>query len=53
LLGLLDRPVLKEIVITKMQGYTNRELADRFGVSIRTIERQLHLIRQTWRQDQT
>ena len=41
---------LREIAVAKMEGYSNAELAQRFGCSERTIERRLHLIREKCQQ---
>lgn len=41
---------LREIVVLKLEGHTNEEIAQRFGCSSRTVERRLWLIRQTWEQ---
>jgi DNA-directed RNA polymerase specialized sigma24 family protein len=32
----------------KMEGYTNAEIAQRLACSLRTVERRLELIRNTW-----
>jgi DNA-directed RNA polymerase specialized sigma24 family protein len=47
LVGLADQ-TLRTIAISKMQGYTNAEIADRLGCKERTIERKLQRIRQKW-----
>ena len=39
---------LRQIALLKMEGLTNRELAERLGCVERTIERRLNLIRQIW-----
>ena len=39
---------LRQIALLKMEGLTNREVADRLGCVERTIERRLKLIRQIW-----
>lgn len=39
---------LQQIAIWKMEGYTNREIAERIGKSEPTVERKLKLIRETW-----
>lgn len=44
----LDDDVLQEIVIRKLEGYTNREIARELDLSLRTVERKLQLIRQKW-----
>ena len=45
LLELLDRDDLKKLAIAKLEGYTNKEIAERENCSERTIERRLNLIR--------
>lgn len=42
---------LRDLAVGKLEGYTNEELAQRFGCSIRTIERRLHLIREKLQQE--
>ena len=52
LLERLDGPDLKALAVAKMEGYTNQEIAKRFGCSVRTVERRLRLIRKKWQQEQ-
>ncbi len=40
--------MLKEVAMSKVQGYTNEEIAQRLGCSLSTIERKLRLIREIW-----
>ena len=42
---------LRELAGAKLEGYSNAELAQRFGCSERTIERRLHLIREKFQQE--
>ncbi len=42
------QPQLQQIACDKMAGYTNTEIAQRLECSIRSVERQLSLIRQLW-----
>lgn len=42
---------LQELAVAKLEGYSNAELAQRFGCSERTIERRLHLIREKCKQE--
>lgn len=42
---------LRELAGAKLEGYSNAELAARFGCSERTIERRLHLIREKCQQE--
>lgn len=41
---------LRDLAGAKLEGYSNAELAQRFGCSERTIERRLHLIREKCQQ---
>ncbi|MCA9137446.1 MAG: hypothetical protein KDB00_11825 [Planctomycetales bacterium] len=50
LLSHLGDGVLRQIAVGKMEGFSNSELASRLGCSERTIERRMHLIRETCRQ---
>lgn len=52
LLERLDDPHLEALAVAKMEGYTNAELAERFACSVRTVERQLRLIREKWKTGQ-
>jgi DNA-directed RNA polymerase specialized sigma24 family protein len=47
LLGLLSVE-LRTIAVSKMDGYTNHEIASRLGCSVATVERRLNLIRKIW-----
>ncbi len=42
---------LRQIALGKLEGYSNRELAERMGMSLATIERKLNLIRKKWVSD--
>ncbi len=42
---------LRRIVLAKMEGYTNAELARDLSLNVRSIERKLRLIRRTWQQE--
>lgn len=42
---------LRELAGAKLEGFSNAELAKRFGCSERTIERRLHLIREKCQQE--
>jgi DNA-directed RNA polymerase specialized sigma24 family protein len=49
LLSLLrDDQTKCQIVRLKLEGYRSAEIADMFGVSERTVERKMELIRKTW-----
>jgi DNA-directed RNA polymerase specialized sigma24 family protein len=47
LLEKLD-PELRQIAQLRLDGYTNAEIAARRGCALRTVERRLEMIRQTW-----
>ena len=50
--SLLDRlpdADLRTLAVAKLEGYGNREAAERLGCSVRTVERRLRLIRILWR----
>ena len=49
LLAKLDDAALQHVAIAKMEGYTNAEIAQKWAVSLETIERRLKLIRRIWR----
>lgn len=51
LLRQLAAPELVELAVLKMEGYTNGEIAARWGRAERTVERKLQLIRQVWQKD--
>ena len=51
LLKQLPSPDLVELAIMKMEGYTNDEIAAKWGCAERTVERKLRLIRQYWSQE--
>ena len=44
----LGDPQLREIVLLKLEGYTNQEIAERFGRHVSFTERKLRLIRKVW-----
>lgn len=48
LLGKLDDEVLKSMAIAKLEGCSNLEVAERLGLSLRSVERKLRLIRRIW-----
>ena len=50
LLGALA-PDLRTIALSKLEGYTNDEIATRIGRSVPTVERRLRLIRQAWNEE--
>jgi len=48
ILSILDEQQ-REIIRLKLEGYLDREIATRLGVSVPTVERRLRLIRSQWR----
>lgn len=48
LLDLLDDDGLRQVAISRMEGYTSDEIAGQLGCARRTVARRLDLIRQTW-----
>ena len=51
LLGQLTDPDLRDLAIAKMEGNTSQEIAQRFGCSVRAIERRPRLVRKTWKEE--
>jgi RNA polymerase sigma factor (sigma-70 family) len=41
-------PPDRQVVLYKLEGYTNQEIAQLRGVTPRTVERKLDLVRRTW-----
>jgi DNA-directed RNA polymerase specialized sigma24 family protein len=48
LLGLLKDATLRSVALSKMEGYTNKEIGRRLGVAEPTVERKLARIRAIW-----
>jgi DNA-directed RNA polymerase specialized sigma24 family protein len=48
LLRQLPSKTLVDVAVLKMEGYTNKEIADQWGKSERTVERKLMLVRNIW-----
>jgi DNA-directed RNA polymerase specialized sigma24 family protein len=48
LLDALDDDSLRLVAISRMEGYTNDEIADQLGCARRTVARRLDLIKKTW-----
>ena len=47
-LEVLAVPELRRIALWRLEGYTNREIADRDGCTERSIERRIERIRSKW-----
>jgi DNA-directed RNA polymerase specialized sigma24 family protein len=50
LLARLDNPVLRQVAVWKLEGYTNAEIASRQGCSTPTVERRLAIMRRLLKQ---
>ena len=48
LLGRLRDDSLRVVANLRLEGYTNEEVAERLGCSLRSVARKLELIRRTW-----
>jgi DNA-directed RNA polymerase specialized sigma24 family protein len=51
LLEKLPEPSLRQVALSKMEGYTNEEIAQRLGCVPRTVERKLQVIRSLWAEE--
>ncbi len=52
--AMLDRlpdDTMRQMATLRLEGYSNEELAEKTGLSIRSVERKLGVIRQVWTQD--
>ena len=49
LFRMLDSEELEQIALCKLEGLTNRETATQLGISARSVERKLRVIRTIWR----
>jgi DNA-directed RNA polymerase specialized sigma24 family protein len=49
LLDALGNPTLRTIALQKLEGDSSEEIARRLGVSSRTVDRKLELIREIWK----
>ena len=48
LLEALDDELLEKLAMRKLEGYTNRQIAEQLDISLRAVERKLQLIRTKW-----
>jgi DNA-directed RNA polymerase specialized sigma24 family protein len=48
LFGRLNNPLLATTALMKLEGHTNRQIAEVLDISLATVERKLQLIRQLW-----
>ena len=51
LLQKLDDATLKTIALRKLEGFTSAEIATELGVTARTVDRKLNVIRALWEED--
>ena len=50
-LSLLQTDEIREIVLLRLEGYQQNEIAEKMGLSERTIRRKLDLAKQTWQEN--
>jgi DNA-directed RNA polymerase specialized sigma24 family protein len=48
LLACLRNDELRQIAVRKMEGFTNEEIAEQFGIALASVGRRLALIRDAW-----
>lgn len=48
----LPQPLMRDICLWKMEGFTNDEIAERLDCTTRTVERKLELIRKHWEESE-
>jgi DNA-directed RNA polymerase specialized sigma24 family protein len=48
LLGRLPDDELRQIALSKLEGYTNEEIGGQIGLALATVERRMRLIRKYW-----
>jgi DNA-directed RNA polymerase specialized sigma24 family protein len=48
LIELLDEPLLRQVAIKKLEGFTNAEIANQLQLGLRSVERKLAVIRAVW-----
>jgi DNA-directed RNA polymerase specialized sigma24 family protein len=51
LFGRLDDPALRTIALRKLEGFSSEEIASELGVTSRTVDRKLRLVRALWESD--
>ena len=51
LLEALGDELLRRIAIAKLEGFTNKEIAQQLGIGLRGLERKLQRIRQKWERE--
>ncbi len=53
LMSKLEDEVAGQIALLKLAGHTNDEIGDALGISLRSVERKLNLIRRIWQEDRS
>jgi DNA-directed RNA polymerase specialized sigma24 family protein len=48
LLAVLGDDTLRQVALHKLEGFTNEEVAQRLGITCRSVERKLQRIRTRW-----
>lgn len=51
LMGLLRDDRLRDVAMSRLEGYTVAEIAENLAISTRSVERKLQLIRKAWAKD--
>jgi DNA-directed RNA polymerase specialized sigma24 family protein len=46
---MLPNDVLRKVAGLRIEGYTDQEIAEQLSISVRAVERKLHLIRNNWK----
>jgi RNA polymerase sigma factor (sigma-70 family) len=52
-LARLEEPALRIVALRRLEGYSTQEIAETLGVSTKTVERKLQLIRAIWAEETT
>jgi RNA polymerase sigma factor (sigma-70 family) len=52
LLDSLEDNTLRQVALWRLEGYTNEEIAEKLGLTTRSVERKLQRIRERWSQDE-
>jgi RNA polymerase sigma factor (sigma-70 family) len=47
----LDEPKARNVALLKLEGYSNREIADKVEISLSSVERKLRVIRKVWQKE--